>query len=229
MRGCSTVTGLSQWRAHPSHRAAAIGASCCSRRRSAGAAARPARGGGPRSAAAARLRCSGWRTSRVWLCGARVWAPLAYAGPARDLVRALKFRGALGASPTPWRRRSRRTRLRAARRSHARARPAHPARLRSRGFNQAAVIAEALARRAGLRSPTASCGRGRPRRSAATVPSAALARPVRFASRALRRGGWWSWTTWSPRAPRSPRARRFSLESGTSEIAAVAFARTLGR
>ena len=30
----------------------------------------------------------------VVLSGVRVWAPMAYAGPARDLVRALKFRGA---------------------------------------------------------------------------------------------------------------------------------------
>src|SRR5829696_10285894 len=30
----------------------------------------------------------------VVLSGVTVWAPLAYAGPARDLVRALKFRGA---------------------------------------------------------------------------------------------------------------------------------------
>ena len=30
----------------------------------------------------------------VLLCGVRIWAPVAYSGPARDLVRALKFRGA---------------------------------------------------------------------------------------------------------------------------------------
>src|SRR4029079_7501249 len=31
----------------------------------------------------------------VLLAGVRVWAPVAYSGPARDLVRALKFRGAI--------------------------------------------------------------------------------------------------------------------------------------
>src|ERR671914_2873830 len=31
----------------------------------------------------------------VALAGVRAWAPVAYEGPARDLVRALKFRGAL--------------------------------------------------------------------------------------------------------------------------------------
>ena len=44
-------------------------------------------------AAAALLR-SPRDPSPVVLSGVRVWAPMAYAGPARDLVRALKFRGA---------------------------------------------------------------------------------------------------------------------------------------
>ncbi len=34
------------------------------------------------------------------LLGLEVWAPVGYEGPARDLVRALKFRGALGAADT---------------------------------------------------------------------------------------------------------------------------------
>ena len=36
----------------------------------------------------------------VRLLGLEVWAPVSYEGPARDLVRALKFRGALGAADT---------------------------------------------------------------------------------------------------------------------------------
>jgi ComF family protein len=86
----------------------------------------------------------------VWLSHVRVWAPVAYSGPARDLVGALKFRGALGVAdamaaqiaanaPAGW--------------LHERALvpvPLHPKRLRSRGYNQAAAIAEALRRRTGL-------------------------------------------------------------------------------
>jgi ComF family protein len=93
----------------------------------------------------------------VVLSGGRVWAPVAYSGAARDLVRALKFRGALraadfmaaqivanappGALDEPD--------------SHDRCTlvpvPLHPRRLRSRGYNQAAVIARAIARRTDLR------------------------------------------------------------------------------
>jgi ComF family protein len=86
---------------------------------------------------------------------AAAWAPLAYDGPARALVAALKFRGALpvadlmaaqiaatapaelldGATLVPV--------------------PLHPARRRARGFDQAALIGAALARRSGL--PLAPC------------------------------------------------------------------------
>jgi predicted amidophosphoribosyltransferase len=89
--------------------------------------------------------------------GMEVWAPVAYDGPARDLVRALKFQGATrlaeqmaalivanvppallgeaagGAGPAvlvPV--------------------PLHPARRRARPFNQAELIAQAVAARAGL-------------------------------------------------------------------------------
>ena len=86
----------------------------------------------------------------ILVSGVAVWAPVAYSGPARDLVRALKFRGAVrladamaaqivanapsglieGRTVVPV--------------------PLHPRRLRSRGYNQAAAIAEALGRRADL-------------------------------------------------------------------------------
>jgi predicted amidophosphoribosyltransferase len=85
----------------------------------------------------------------------RAWAPLSYDGPARALVAALKFRGALpvadlmaaqiiasapsdllaGATLVPV--------------------PLHPARRRARGFDQAALIAAALARRSGR--PLVAC------------------------------------------------------------------------
>ena len=98
----------------------------------------------------------------VLLCGLPVWAPVAYSGPARDLVRALKFRGAtavadamaaqIAANAPAWR-------LRTPGAEPARAGslppvlvpvPLHPRRLRRRGYNQAALIADALARRAGV-------------------------------------------------------------------------------
>ncbi len=85
----------------------------------------------------------------------RVWAPLAHDGPARQLVAALKFRGALPVA-----------RLMAAQIAASAPRelldgaalvpvPAHPARRRARGFDQAALIAAALGGRAGV--PVAAC------------------------------------------------------------------------
>jgi len=85
----------------------------------------------------------------------RAWAPLAYAGPARELVGALKFRGALpvadlmaaaiaaGAPPEL---------LASATLVPV---PLHPARRRARGFDQAERLAGALARRTGR--PTRRC------------------------------------------------------------------------
>ena len=95
------------------------------------------------------------------LGGMPVWAPLAYSGPARDLVRALKFRGALAladamaaqivANAPPG--------LLDAAPAAAGCTlvpvPLHPRRLRKRGYNQAAAIAEAIGGRAGL--PVLDC------------------------------------------------------------------------
>ena len=83
-----------------------------------------------------------------------VWAALEYEGPARALVGALKFRGALAlADPMAA--------LMVAAAPGERLCgalvpvPLHPARRRRRGFNQAERLAAALGRRAGL--PVAEC------------------------------------------------------------------------
>ncbi|HEX2232680.1 MAG TPA: hypothetical protein VHG69_04880 [Thermoleophilaceae bacterium] len=92
----------------------------------------------------------------VRIAGIDVWAPLAYEGPARELVRALKYRGAdrlAGEMAAQI----------AAGGAHVAAPcpgaflagalvpvPLHPARRRRRGFNQAALIARELSRRTGL-------------------------------------------------------------------------------
>jgi ComF family protein len=118
--------------------------------------------------------------------GLPISAALVYEGPARDLVRALKFRGALGvADPMAA--------LMAAAAPAALLGgslvpvPLHPARRRRRGFNQAECLARALARRTGL--PVADClvrrgaerrqlGRGRGARLAGPAGSVAVAGPV---------------------------------------------------
>ena len=96
--------------------------------------------------------CPACRRALRWLppeAEGGAWAPVAYAGPARAMVAALKFRGAVrvadgmaaaicanaphgwlgGASLVPV--------------------PLHPARARRRGFNQAERLARALGRRTG--------------------------------------------------------------------------------
>ncbi|MFL5815964.1 MAG: ComF family protein [Conexibacter sp.] len=131
--------------------------------------------------------CVGCRRSLPWLAGPRcprcalptpcgprcpareaaferAWAPLAHDGPARALVAALKFHGALPVAQ-----------LMAAQIAASAPRellagtvlvpvPLHPARRRARGFDQAALIAATLAERGGL--PVAMCLRrgGRPTR-----------------------------------------------------------------
>lgn len=113
---------------------------------------------------------------------ARAWAPFGHEGPARELVAALKFRGLLAAAD-----------LLAAPMAAGGAElwreavivpvPADPRRRRRRGFDHAALIAAALARRTDrplvscLRRPPAprqlGAGRGaRQARVAATAPTA---------------------------------------------------------
>ena len=80
----------------------------------------------------------------------RSWAPLAYEGTARELIAALKFRGALGLADimaaqlvagAPGELLSGSTALVPV--------PAHRARRRKRGFDQAELLARALSRRTG--------------------------------------------------------------------------------
>jgi ComF family protein len=116
----------------------------------------------------------------VVLSGVRVWAPVAYAGPARDLVGALKFRGATGVADA----------MAAQIAANAPASmlqgalvpvPLHSRRLRRRGYNQAALIAEALAGRTGLevadclrRAGSAATQVGRDRRERRLGPAGSI-------------------------------------------------------
>jgi ComF family protein len=96
----------------------------------------------------------------IELAGVKVWAPVAYDGGARDLVRGLKFRGAVGlADPMA-------AQIAACAPPRLLRPPAllvpvplHPARARARGYNQAERLATALAARTGMR--VADCLRRR--------------------------------------------------------------------
>jgi ComF family protein len=134
--------------------------------------------------------CGGCRRALRWLgaatacaAGVPVWAPVAYDGPARALVRALKFGGLPGMAATM------------ASQMAANAPPGwldtgalvpvplHPARLRKRGYNQAERLAAELSARTGL--PVIDClersgetatqvGRGRTERLASIAGSVAV-------------------------------------------------------
>jgi len=164
------------------------------------------------------------------LRGLRVWAPVGYSGAARDLVRALKFRGARGVADT----------MAAQIAAGAPAElldgptlvpvPLHPSRRRARGYNQAALIAAALARRTGLeladplvRSGAATAQVGRHRAARRAGPAGAIAARGRAPARVLLVDD--VVTTGATLAECSAALVR----AGALETAAVTFARTLGR
>jgi ComF family protein len=105
---------------------------------------------------ACRSRLRWLERNPVELVGVEVWAPVAYDGPARALVRGLKFRGATGLAETMA------AQIAACAPPDLLVRPAvlvpvplHARRARKRGFNQAERIATALSRRTGL--PVSDC------------------------------------------------------------------------
>jgi ComF family protein len=174
----------------------------------------------------------------VLLSGVRVWAPVAYAGPARDLVRALKFRGATAvahamaaqiAANAP-------AELLAGAAGAPRPGPAlvpvplHPRRLRRRGYNQARLLADALARRTGLDltdclwrkgSAATQVGRDRSERrlgpAGSIEPQGAVPGHVLLVDDVATTGATLAACAAALRA------------AGSIEVAALVFARTIGR
>ncbi len=164
--------------------------------------------------------------------GVASWAPAAYDGPARALVSALKFRGAVRLAETMT--------------AHMAVRapvgwlsgailvpvPLHPSRRRRRGFNQAGLLAAALAWRTGLGLSdclerrgrgTTQVGRGRAERAQAiegTVsvrPRALVPADVLLVDDVM--------TTGATLAACAAALRG----SGVRSVRAVAYARTPGR
>ena len=165
----------------------------------------------------------------VTLAGIRVWAPVAYEGPGSDLVWALKFHGALDLAAGM-------SAIAVASAPEELLRgalvpvPLHPARLRRRGFNQAAVLAVAIARRTGLavsdclrrRGPGApQVGRGRRARLAGPAGAVEARAPVPPVALIVDDVV----TTGATLAACAAALRG----AGATEVRAIAFARTPGR
>jgi ComF family protein len=154
---------------------------------------------------------------------------MAYAGPARDLVRALKFRGATAvadamaaqiAANTP----------KSMLDGVLVPVPLHPRRLRRRGYNQAAVLAAALAQRTGLelaeclrRAGSAATQVGRDRRERRIGPAGSIELCATAPARALLVDD--VATTGATLAACAGALRA----AGSIEVAALVFARTIGR
>lgn len=173
------------------------------------------------------------RAEPVRVAGLDAFAPLAYEGPARELVRALKYRGAQGlaeAMAAQMAANAPAEILRA--RSALVPVPLHRARRRRRGFNQAGLLAAALAARTG--HPVHDCLERRGRGGAQVGRS----RVARIAGPGVD-------VRLRPAARAPPRAvlvddvittgatlsacARVLRASGCREVVAVAYARTLAR
>jgi ComF family protein len=193
---------------------------------------RPAERGRPLCRACARglRRLEG---ELVEVAGVRCFAPVAYEGPARQLVRALKFGAALAVARA----------MAAAIVAGAPAGlfggvarlvpvPQAPARARTRGFNQAAVIAAALAERTGRAvvpclaragPPASQVGRGRTERAGALAGAMQASPEAAGLGRALLVDD--VVTTGATLAA----GARALARAGAGEVIGVAYARTPGR
>jgi predicted amidophosphoribosyltransferase len=115
----------------------------------------------------------GWRCPSLGSAVAQAWAPVAFEGPARALVHALKFRGALGVAETMA------AQVVAGAPSGLLAAPAalvpvptHPLRRRVRGFDHADRLAAAIGARTGLAVAPCLARRGAPTRQAGSSRAA---------------------------------------------------------
>ena len=161
--------------------------------------------------------------------GIEVWAPVAYEGPGRALVRGLKYRGAVGLAEH----------MAAAICAGAPALegtlvpvPLHPRRRRRRGYNQAERLAAAIARRTGLEladclarrgaAAAQQVGRDRSERLAAAGLAVELKEPPGPGSAVLVDD---VCTTGATLAACAAALRG----GGCEDVTAVVYARTLGR
>jgi ComF family protein len=173
-----------------------------------------------------------WLSSVAEMDAVAVFAPLAYEGPARAMVRALKFRGATLAAGAMAAQIAVAAPPGVLDRGVLVPAPLHPRRLRRRGFNQAERLATALATRTGLRvddclrrfgPARTQVGRDRGERLTGVHGTVAAEPGTRLPRRAIVVDD--VVTTGATVAACAAALR----EAGVREVVAVAYARTPGR
>ncbi|MEA2388130.1 MAG: hypothetical protein QOG41_903 [Thermoleophilaceae bacterium] len=188
--------------------------------------------GGAEPLCAACRRELRWLTGTTEAGGVAVFAPLAYEGPARAMVRALKFRGATLAAGAMAAQIAAAAPAGVLHRGALVPVPLHPRRLRRRGFNQAERLATALGLRTGLGVRDCLCRRGAARTqvgrdrterlegvhgTVAVVPGAELPRRAILVDDVVTTGA-------------TLAACAAALHAtGVADVVAVAYARTPGR
>jgi predicted amidophosphoribosyltransferase len=155
------------------------------------------------------------------------WAPVAFEGPARALVHALKFGGRTAAARPMAAQIAANAPPGVLDAGVLIAVPAHPAHARARGFDQAALLARALARRTGLPALPALTRHAAGRRQVGAGRTARLTRDLGIAARGRMTGTAVLVDDVHTTGATLGACARALREAGAGQVLAVTYARTL--
>jgi ComF family protein len=181
--------------------------------------------------AAGRDLCPECRASLAWLPpdpAATAWAPVAFDGPARTLVHALKFAGRTDAARVMAAQIAANAPPGLLARGGLVPVPAHPRRARERGFDQARLLARRLSARTGLPVVDVLVRRGRGGPQVGSGRRARLARDLGISARRAVSGRLVLVDDVHTTGATLAACARALRAAGAEEVLAVTYARTLG-